>query len=62
MTAAHSRPASDAVALADVRSTYQLRMPDAVALLSAIQFGAELATIDAGLASAAERAGIHLAT
>ena len=50
--------ASDAIALADVRSTYQLRMQDAVALLTAMQFGAELATFDAGLASAAERAGV----
>lgn len=50
--------ASDAIALADVRSTYQLRMPDAVALLTAMQFGSELATFDSGLASAAERAGV----
>jgi predicted nucleic acid-binding protein len=54
--------ASDAIALADVRSTYRLRMPDAVALLTAMQFGSELATFDAGLATAAERAGVELAT
>jgi predicted nucleic acid-binding protein len=50
--------ASDAIALADVRATYRLRMPDAVALLTAMQFGSELATFDAGLAAAAERAGV----
>jgi predicted nucleic acid-binding protein len=50
--------ASDAIALADVRSTYKLRMPDAVALFTAMQFGAQLATFDADLASAAERAGV----
>ena len=49
---------SDAIALADVRSTYRLRMPDAVALLTAMQFGSDLATFDAGLAAAAERAGV----
>jgi len=54
--------ASDAISLADVRSTHRLRMPDAVALFTAMQFGAELATFDAGLASAAERAGVGLAT
>ena len=53
--------ASDAIALADVRSTYRLRMPDAVALLTAMQFRSELATFDSGLATAAERAGIQLA-
>jgi predicted nucleic acid-binding protein len=50
--------ASDAIALADVRSTYKLRMPDAVALFTAMQFGAQLATFDADLGSAAERAGV----
>ena len=54
--------AADTIALAEVRSTHRLRMPDAVALLSAMQFGAELATFDAGLAAAAERAGVGLAT
>lgn len=53
--------ASDAIALADVRSTHRLRMPDAVALLTAMQFRSELATFDSGLAAAAERAGIQLA-
>jgi len=53
--------ASDAIALAEVRSTYGLRMPDAVALLTAMQFGAELATFDAGLAAAAQQAGVALA-
>jgi predicted nucleic acid-binding protein len=50
--------ASDAIALADVRSTYRLRMPDAVALFTAMQFGSEIATFDSGLAAAAERAGV----
>jgi len=50
--------ASDAIGLADVRSTYRLRMPDAVALFTAMQFGAQLATFDFGLAAAAERAGV----
>jgi len=53
--------ASDAIAVAEVRSTYRLRMPDAVALLTAMQFGSEIATFDAGLAAAAERAGVGLA-
>lgn len=53
--------ASDAIALADVRNAYRLRMPDAVALFTAMQFGAQLATFDATLAAAAERAGIPLA-
>lgn len=54
--------ASDAIALAEVRSTHRLRMPDAVALLTAMQFGAELATFDTGLATAAEHAGVGRAT
>lgn len=52
--------ASDAIALADLRARYRLRMPDAVALLAAMRFGAHLATFDAGLASAAEQAGVGL--
>jgi predicted nucleic acid-binding protein len=54
--------ASEAALLAGVRNAYRLRMPDAVALRTAIQTGSELATFDAGLASAAERAGVPLAT
>jgi len=54
--------AADAITLAEVGSTHRLRMPDAVALLSAIQFRADLATFDAGLATAAEQAGVGLAT
>lgn len=54
--------APDAVLLAGVRNAYRLRMPDAVALHTAIQTGSELATFDASLAAAAERAGITLAT
>jgi predicted nucleic acid-binding protein len=53
---------ADAIALADVRATHRLRMPDAVALLCAIQFRAALATFDAVLAAAAEKAGVALAT
>ena len=53
---------SEAGLLAGVRSAYRLRMPDAVALHTAIQSGSELATFDAGLASAANRAGVPLAT
>ncbi len=54
--------ASDAVLLAGARNTHRLRMPDAVALHTAIRTGSELATFDAGLVSAAERAGVPLAT
>ena len=53
---------SEAALLAGVRNAYRLRMPDAVALHTAIQMGSELATFDAGLASAANRAGVRLAT
>lgn len=53
--------AADAITLADVRSAHRLRMPDAVALLTAIQFRSELATFDDGLAAAAKRAGVGLA-
>jgi len=54
--------AADAIALAEVRSIHRLRMPDAVALLAAIQFRSDLATFDASLAAAAEKAGVGLAT
>jgi predicted nucleic acid-binding protein len=53
---------SEAALLAGVRNAYRLRMPDAVALHTAIQTGSELATFDASLASAAGRAGVPLAT
>lgn len=49
---------ADASALARVRSTYPLRMPDAVALHAALKIGAGLATFDEALAAAAERAGV----
>ncbi len=53
--------ASDAAALARVRSEYRIRMPDAVALYTAMSTGAELATFDASLASVAARAGVIVA-
>ncbi len=53
--------ATDAVALARVRTTYRLRMPDAVALHAAISTGAELATFDEVLSAAADRAGVTVA-
>ncbi len=52
--------ASDAAALARVRNTYRLRMPDAVTLYTALNWGAELATFDETLAAAAERAGVSV--
>ena len=51
----------DALGLARVRSTYKLRMPDAVALHSAMKAGAELATFDESLIAAAQRAGVTIA-
>jgi predicted nucleic acid-binding protein len=53
--------ASDAVDLARVRSTYRLRMSDAVALHAALKAGSKLATFDEALAAAAERAGVVVA-
>jgi predicted nucleic acid-binding protein len=53
--------ASDASELARVRNTYRLRMPDAVALHTAIRNGSELATFDDALEVAAGRAGVKLA-
>ncbi|MGV3732609.1 MAG: type II toxin-antitoxin system VapC family toxin [Microcella sp.] len=50
--------ASDAATLARVRSEYRVRMPDAVALHTAIRRGAELATFDASLALVAAKAGV----
>ncbi|MGV8882614.1 MAG: type II toxin-antitoxin system VapC family toxin [Rhodoglobus sp.] len=52
---------SDAADLARVRSTYRVRMPDAVALHAALKFSAGLATFDDALATAAEQAGISVA-
>ena len=52
---------TDAVALARVRATYRLRMPDAVALHTALRTGSQLASFDEALNSAAVRAGILLA-
>lgn len=52
---------SDATALARVRNSYRVRMPDAVALYTASSTGSELATFDAALAAAAEQAGIVVA-
>lgn len=53
---------SDASELARVRTSYKLRMPDAVALHTAIRTGSELATFDDALAVVAGRAGVTLAT
>lgn len=50
--------ASDAAALARVRNAYRVRMPDAVALHTALSTGSELATFDDALIAAADRAGI----
>jgi predicted nucleic acid-binding protein len=52
---------ADAAALARVRSSYKLRMPDAVALHAALKAGAELATFDEALVAAAGRAGVTIA-
>ncbi len=54
--------APDAAALARVRDAYRLRMPDAVALHTALNSGWELATFDDGLITAAARAGVIVAT
>ncbi|CAN5309530.1 hypothetical protein BH09ACT2_BH09ACT2_14460 [soil metagenome] len=54
--------ATDATELARVRNSYRLRMPDAVALHTAIRTGSELATFDEALVAAARRAGISLAS
>jgi predicted nucleic acid-binding protein len=53
--------ASDAAALARVRNSYRLRMPDAVALHTAISTGSELASFDEALIAAAARAGVGVA-
>lgn len=54
--------ATDATELARVRNSYRLRMPDAVALHTAIRTGSELATFDEALVAAARRAGVSLAS
>lgn len=53
--------ASDATELARVRNSYRLRMPDAVALHTAIRTGSELATFDEALIAAAGQAGVRIA-
>lgn len=53
--------ATDATELARVRNSYRLRMPDAVALHTAIRTGSELATFDEALVAAARRAGVSIA-
>ncbi len=52
---------AEASPLAGVRTTYRLRMPDAVVLHTAIHTGSALATFDVSLAAAAERAGVAVA-
>jgi predicted nucleic acid-binding protein len=54
--------AADVSGLARVRNVYRLRMPDAVALYTALVSHAELATFDASLSAAAAAAGVALAT
>ena len=53
--------ASDAAVLAHVRNEYRLRMPDAVALHTALSTGSELASFDEALIGAADRAGVKVA-
>ena len=53
---------AEASSLAGVRTAQRVRMPAAVALHTAIQTGSALATFDASLAAAAERAGVPLAS
>lgn len=53
--------AADAAAVARVRSEYRVRMPDAVALHTAISTRSELATFDASLVSIAGQAGVTIA-
>ena len=53
--------ASDAVALAGVRNEYRLRMPDAVALHTALHTRSDLASFDDALIAAGERAGVAIA-
>jgi predicted nucleic acid-binding protein len=50
--------ASDALTLADTRSTTGLRMPDAIVVHTAQRHGAELATTDRSVARAAEQRGV----
>ena len=56
-----SLEAGTAAALARVRNTYRVRMPDAVALHTALTTGSALATFDESLAVAADRAGVKVA-
>ena len=49
---------TDAAEIARVRSTYGIRMPDAVVLHAAIGYSASVMTLDEGLAAAAARAGV----
>ena len=52
--------ATDGAALARVRSSYDLRMPDAVVLHAAMTTGSKIATTDRGLAAQAARAGVSV--
>lgn len=51
---------TEALHLAAVRNTYRVRMPDAVALHTAIITGSQLATFDDALATAAQLAGVTI--
>ena len=53
--------ASDAAVLAQVRNEYRLRMPDAVALHTALSTSSELASFDEALIDAADRAEVKVA-
>jgi predicted nucleic acid-binding protein len=50
----------DATALARVRGTYRVRMPDAVVMWTAMTLGAQLATTDETLARVATEAGLEV--
>jgi predicted nucleic acid-binding protein len=53
---------TEAKALATVRNRFRIRMPDAVALHTALSTGSALATFDEALGRAATQAGVILAT
>lgn len=52
---------TEAIALARVRNVYRLRMPDAVALHTALSTGSALASFDSALVAAAKQAGVTVA-
>ena len=52
--------ASDAIGLARLRSTHEVRMPDAVVVHTAMVTGSKLATTDRALARVAAEAGLSV--